>query len=348
MTASSEAPLHPAMASALRAQRDRLNADFVHARHRYPNLDGDRFAAFLRSTANSVVLAVAEVAPDRSQEVAADAYALGLDLVGQRLAGPGASLPWIDAALQQLARPWARAIAHAPNRVLGAVSNALCQLARHPGAAPDEWIRWLVELGNGATDVDALLRLGQVAAWRAGLAHYRVGALALAAEVDERALRALFQIPPSSSPAAALAAMHDDPWFVPGSAATGLRVARRVGAFRGLGGSFLAPPRVNADGERLVVTSAGEQWDLVADAFGWAMWRIDAPTETAPAPGQAAGSLPPDWRTTDTSVHRGDEQLDLASLGAITSFAVTSTTLAVTNSLTHAVSLLPLNCTTSR
>jgi hypothetical protein len=172
--------LSDALERVLRAGRHELNTRFAECRLRYPELDAEAFAAFLRDTADPVVAAVDATTSAHTAEVAEVSFDLGLELVGQRIAGPGARTSSVDDAWRRIAVVAPASLASSPRRVLAALSNAAHQLSSTPGVRIAQWLDELARLAPCCADADTLLRLGQVAAWRAGMAHYRAGALAAA------------------------------------------------------------------------------------------------------------------------------------------------------------------------
>ena len=324
------------LAAVLRSGRAELNAQFAAARHQLPHLDGAAFAAFLKSTVDPWVVATAGLAPERVTEVAGAGFEVGLELVGQRLAGPAALDPWIGEGLRRLLPVAARAAAADPARAMTALANALHQLATTPEARPADWIAVLAELAPRAGDLDELLRAGQVAAWRAGLAHFRAGALAVADALPAELALAAVGAGPEADWKELRRALERDPWFVPGSGEPAVGVARTAGAFRGFGGLFTAPPRVAAGGGQLLVTSGGETWVLCADAFGATFHRAG---EEPPAKA-GTGSLPEGGRLTPGALAWQGATIALPPCRKVTSFAALPSTLALTFELTHEVVLV--------
>ena len=81
---------------------------------------------------------------------------------------------------------------------------------------------------------------------------------------------------------------------------------RRIGAFRGFGGLFLAPPLVAQSGSHILVRSGDEGWILLADVFGATLHRatsdeIADAVFTAPRPGDSR-RLPSGHTCTSTVV----------------------------------------------
>ena len=319
-----------ALAAVLRAGREDFNARFVRARHQCPTLSAEGFAGFLASCADPVVSAVT---PESTAAVAAAAYEIGLELVARNLAGPGAKQDAVARAWQGLLSAAAPLVAAAPRRVLGAVSNAVCLLADTPGCRPDWWreeMTRLVPLVGPAGNVENFLRVGQVVAWRAGLAHFRGGARAVLDTLPEPLARAALGVPEgTATPRETLRArLAADPWYVPAAGDGAGRTVVRAGEFRGFGGLFPEPPQVaGGEADQFFVRSGEDCWLLLADAFGATFHRA-APEEFALVASHRA-AVPP-------------ARVELPFCGEITSRAASRSTLALTGSLTHAVLLVPL------
>ena len=336
----------PALANALAADRAGFNARFALARRRLPGLDGNAFLSFLASVVDPVAEAVARVRPERVGHVVRSAYDAALELAGQRLAGPGARERVQEEGWLRILPAAAPLLAEHPGRLVSAVGNALHQLSATPGARPGDWSAAVASAAPRCPDLATLLRFGQVAAWRAGLAHYRASALAAVGVLSVLlALAALGAGPGWDWPRLRLR-LAADPWFDPGAYAPDsadargpLRLAVRVGAFRGFGGLFAEPPGVAVVAGELIVSSGADRWALYADSFGAALHRTGA---GGAAPGPGRGRLSQELVVDGCSVLRGPERLDLPELGRFASAAVTPHTLALTSPLTHAVILVSL------
>ncbi|HEU0300171.1 MAG TPA: hypothetical protein VFR37_11970 [Longimicrobium sp.] len=331
--------LSPAFAAFLRNARGELNARFAEARQLRPDLDGDAFAAFLRGTVDPLVRAVDAAAPAYAADAARAGYELGLELVGQRLSGPAGREPGIEQGWREVGTAAAALVAAAPERVLAAIANALHQLAATPGARPAEWTAAMRTLAPRCADPDVLLTLGQVAAWRAGMAHLRAGALAAAdALPPELALAAVGAA--GGDWAAVRGRLAGDPWFDPAAPAEarGVRVVARAGAFRGFGGLFVEPPAVAAAGGHFLVRSGDDCWLLTADAFGATFHRATAEERADRRP----ASIPLGVTAQGTTLAVDGARLELPELGEIGGVAANGHTLALTSPFAHAVVLVAL------
>jgi hypothetical protein len=198
----------------------------------------------------------------------------------------------------------------------------------------------MLALSGVCEEVAALLRAGQVAAWRAGMAHYRPAALELCGGLNPKAVRAALGLPETTDVKSVLEHLRADPWFDPaetGAAASRreLKIVGRAGAFRGFGGLFLAPPRVACLGGQFIVSEGDDRWLLSADRFGATFHRTDHAAR--------AGSLPTAFAVESGGrVVFGKKSHQFSEFESVTSWAANETTLAVTIDLSHAVYLVAL------
>jgi hypothetical protein len=335
-----------ALTSVLRSGRVEFNRQFAEARRLYPDLDGGALSEFLASRVDGVVRAVGQVQPDRVADVVMATYEIGLELVGQKLVGPGARNPIVEEGWPRVLLSVKPLVAAAPTRILGAVSNALHNLASTPGARPEQWIETLERLGPKCPDSDTFLRLGQVAAWKAGLAHFRAGAIAAADALPPPLALAALGAPEKSGWPEIRQGLLSSPWFDPAQPApigngpaNHLRVMAQAGAFRGFGGLFAEPPQVSQAGEHFLACSGEEGWLLTADLYGATFHRA-SPGEFESARQQVR--FPSNLRIMNAKVTWQDERFEIPSLGQYTSAAANETTLALTSELTHSIVLVAL------
>jgi hypothetical protein len=254
--------LKPAYASVLAAGRDQYNARMREARRRYPMLSHDVFRAFLEDAG----VIVDAVAPGRVQPVVDSIYDLGLAMTGRTLIGPAARSPVLHGAWRALFPRFATLIAREPAQVLGMLSNAVLHLEAIPGTRLTQWMDDMGALAARVGSVDALRAVGQIAAWRAGAAHFRAGALVAAAGLPPPLALAALHAPDGMPVDALLRQLASDPWWQ-GVDPHACR-ARTFGAFTGFGGPFGAPPTVKPDGDGFLVRAGGRAFFLLADACG--------------------------------------------------------------------------------
>ena len=211
-------------------------------------------------------------------------------------------------------------VAEDPSRVLPAVCNALYNLTATLDANPDQWLDDMERMATACRNADEFLKCGKVAAWRAGLAHFREGAIDAAKTLTETLARVSLSAPLHVPLPALFERLGRDPWFNPGNtddaeheAGSRLRTVCRAGAFRGFGGLFPEPPLVAPSGEHFLVKSGSECWLLIADIFGATFHRSD------PAEFKTSGrsGLPSGITIKRTTVRCNGLSLELSDLGQL-------------------------------
>jgi hypothetical protein len=321
--------ISPAFASILASGRAQFNARAVEARRRFPSLDMAAFGAFLHDGVDPLVAAVAAAAPERVGGATLAAYDMALELVGHGLAGPAAKTPFVNTVWRELAPQFAPLLATAPVDVLGMLSNAAIHIASVAGARPAQWQRELAALAAQIATLAQLRAVGQVLAWRAGVAHFRQGALAAADTLPPALALAAFGEPGAQWPQVR-AQLLDYPW-------RGNADGREFGSFSGLGGDFGTPPQVRATNDGFIVRSGERHYLLVADAYGAVLH-----SATAQEFEQANAGMPPSVRLDGATVHVGARSIALDLPAGDIALAANAHTLAITSPWTHAIRLLPL------
>lgn len=318
-----------AFASILASGRAQFNGRAAEARRRFPSLDMAAFGAFLHDGVDPLVVAVAAAAPERVGSATLAAYDMALELVGHGLAGPAAKNPFVNTVWRELAPSFAPLLATAPVDVLGMLSNAAIHIASVAGARPAQWQRELAALAAQIVTLAQLRAVGQVLAWRAGVAHFRQGALAAADTLPPALALAAFGEPGAQWPQVR-AQLLDYPW-------RGNADGREFGSFTGLGGDFRTPPQVRATDDGFIVRSAERHYLLVADAYGAVLHGA-----TAQEFEQANTGMPSSVRLDGATVHLGARSIALDLPAGDIALAANAHTLAITSPWTHAIRLLPL------
>jgi hypothetical protein len=208
-------------------------------------------------------------------------YDLALQLVGEKLAGPSASTSQMNALWESVFPAVAVLISTSPRRLPVALSNAAYQLAATCGARNEKWRARLIDLAPGCTTADEFLVVAQLLAWRSGLAHFRMSALAAASALPSEMVLAILEAPAGSDVSDECQAHMKNPWFGHGE---DHNANRRMGAFLGYGGQFMTPPLVTRSGSQILVRSGDESWILTADAFGATLHRATAAEISAAIP----------------------------------------------------------------
>ena len=336
-------PVSPPLARVLAAGRGQFNQRVVEARRRYPALDPTAFARFVETSVDPLVVAVANRFPDRTTTLVVAAFDAALELAGTGHIDDGR--PGVTEVWRTLAPAIARYVADDPQVVLGALSNAAISLCQHPGARAVEWVAEMTRLAPEAANWNAVRTLGQVLAWRAGLAHYRQGALAAADTLPEGLALQAVGAPASASWPAVRAALLDDPWFVPAGSGSATAqsdavlesVGEVVGEFVGFGGPFAFPPQVAAVEDGFVVRSGDRAFHLFADAFGVAL----LPAARGDALGEHIEPVRGGPALNGNTLHCDRQRIDLDLPADGIAVVANAHTVAVSSPYSYAIRLFP-------
>jgi hypothetical protein len=252
------------LATHLEANRDTLNQRVLELQRSSAGFDPQVFADAISDLVPPILAAVEAEGDGFASIVAQSLVDAALELAASGQLEGAIRDAWVSL----LPRLGAQ-LAQEPRRIVAAVSNALANLQRNPGARPAQWLATMTALAP-STDAATFLAAGQVAAWRAGMAAFRADALAIARSLDP----AVLQVAAGASPAQ-LDQLAQDPWFdpAPGPTGGGGDGAVRVGSFRGFGGAFVRPPLLALLDDHVVATDGDGEWFVFADAFGSAVVR---------------------------------------------------------------------------
>ena len=274
-----------AMAAALERGREKYNARFAAARTAGAAVDGDSFLIHLGNTVAPVIEAVHAQMPDRVDVVLATLYDVSLELFVASLLGPKSKSSAVGEVWSRVLPVVPQLVLRDPRSVAAALSNAAYNIGRTKGARPVEWIEIVRRLGPRCETVGELLDVGKVAAWRAGMPHYRGGAIAAAKMLRAELAGEILGVG-AASVASVLDRVLADPWRTPaaGDKPGALRLVGVVGAFRGFGGEFLRPPSVFVGGGSIFVGGGDATFRLICDCFGSLLLRHDPPARMDPLP----------------------------------------------------------------
>jgi hypothetical protein len=336
-------PMTGPLAQSLERQRVPLNARFAAAQKAGARIDAEAFLAHLAQTLDPIVRAVASTFAEKVDAVTAALYDLSLSLFSTHILGPQTSCPPVIDAWRRLLPAVPRLLAREPARVAASVTNAVHNVAATPGARPTDWIDWTVAAAPHLQDAQALLDCGAIFAWRAGLVKCRDGALATGRRMEPALAARALGLPADTPHAALIKAIERlaaDAWITPAEALADkarpdpIRIATRVGAFRGFGGPFIRPPTARTVEGHIVVDDGEHSWRLTADVFGHAFARVDVPHSPLGrvAPNITAGE--------DGTVTWGRASVRFDELESFRSLAFDGRTLAVTVTTSHQVFLL--------
>lgn len=324
------------LAGALRRGRQTFNAKFAAAAKAARPIDPAEFQEHLATAVDPIVRGVAAESAERVDLVADALYDVSLDLFGHGLLGAKAQFAVIPAAWRDLLPALAHLVAREPERVTGAVTNALYNMSRTPGARPLEWMQAVKALG--CQTVADLLDCGAVLAWRCGMTLYRAGALQKARSLPpDLAARAL-GLGPDPDVARVIEKLESSPWVRPEDclrdSSKELRIVARAGGFRGFSGQFLSPPKIVKMEGALIATDGVTAWQVHADIYNAVLVHCDLAAKTelvSDAAIQPTGTVSWQGRT-----HH------FAELAGATGIAATDDTMAVTIATSHHVFLVAL------
>lgn len=334
------------LAEALESGREHFNAQFDHASRVAPRLNPEEFVGLLRRTLALVVEAAHRAQAERTGEVVEALYLLSLELLGKGLLGSNSKHPLIEEAWRRLLPAAPLLLAQWPTRFAGAITNAVYNLSSvQPGAAA-KWIEHMERIGKECQTLDEYRHVGEVMAWRSGMAHYRAEALKLCAHLPDHLARLALGLPEGEGASRAVEILEEfrnDPWRQPAVVRHDAKKQRRLrtvamlGAFRGFGGQFIAPPRVTVADGVFLACDAESCWTVHADVFGATLLRSGV---EAPAPSKSSTGK---FRIDPKGEVRIAEYREVFSiLSGASSFAADEHTLAVTIPHSHSVYLVAL------
>lgn len=321
-----------AFGAALAAHRDRFNARMRETRRRTPALAPEVVAVFLQDCAAPLVDAVAAQAPARVDAVVDAVFEAALALAARKSIGPGARSQLLAEAWAGSFAAFAPLVAAQPAPVLGMLSNAIVYLEALPGTRPRQWLAEMAALAPRIGSAAQLAVTGQIAAWRAGAAHFREGAIGAADGVPGALALAALRAPENSDLQALLLQMIDDPWWR--GVGDEAREDAELGSFTGFGGAFATPPQIRAALDRFVVRSGERYFTLMVDAYGAGLQPAGAEDFERGDAGHVAHTL--DGDTLQVGTRR--IALDLPPAGL--ALCANRSTVAIVSSFTHAIRLL--------
>jgi hypothetical protein len=231
-------------------------------------------------------------------------------------------------------------LAAQPGGLLGMLSNAALHLEKSAPARLPQWLALMIALAPRIEDMRQLTAIGQICAWRAGMAHFRRGAIAAADTLPQPlALEAFGGDGAGTTWPALRDILQTDPWWAPDDAARQrLSSGIEIGGFTGFGGVFAQPPEVRPAAEGFWVRSGDRYALLVADACG-AMLHAAAEEEYArpEAPATRARISLSGQRLTIN-----DRTITLDLPAAQLRVVCNADSVALTSPYSHAIRVLPL------
>ncbi len=276
-------PLAPELEVVLRRERDRYNQSFLMARTRFPRVDGQTTLTLFADLAAALLQGAAKRGVADPAPALFALFETTLTLAGRELAGAGGRLPEFAPRLGECLAAAPHALFQAPREMIPGLANALYNLLSRSTSAGADWSRAYVELADLNLDRETLQLAGALAAWRAGLAHYREAALARAADLPAAALFAALRMTEAQRLRIAprlgefVSRLASNPWTTPENWLEPEReelVARIGGGFRGFGGVFASPPEILVGSDGVLASDSDSAYRIFVDAYGWSIRTI--------------------------------------------------------------------------
>ena len=333
---NSTATVGPGFTRVLQIRRHAYNYRWKEAVARFPRLESADAESFFVGDLAPLAEAVERLDPDHTEIVCDHAVDVGLKATGLRLLGNRSPTTWVSQLWRSVLPALAAHVITDPAGVLSDLSNATTQFNAFPAARPDQWLRLLRDLGPRTADVAQLRLLGQVLAWRSGLAHYRAGALMAAHQLPEPLRSAALELPIPQPFDEFVMELEASPWPATQRAAlSDPSLLTTVGAFRGFGGPFLTPPTLATRGTDLIARSGDSNWLITADLFGATLHRIDDAGNTA-----GMNVEPPVQMFGGSAVFADGRLVDLSGSSPITSVVQRNGFVAVSTANSHLIRLV--------
>jgi hypothetical protein len=333
--------MSPQFASLLASGRSEFNRRVAETRRRYPAFDTAAFGTFVQGPADQIFRAAAAAGvADSLPAVAMAAFDVALELVAHGQGGGIAEQVWCE-----LAPRYAALLCAQPASVLGMLTNAALHLEKSGHARPPQWLALMAELAPQVAHVRQLGAVGQICAWRAGMAHFRQGAIAAADSLPDTLALAAFGVSAHADgvPAGAWPGLREtvqrNPWWTPVHAARGRAMdGMDVGSFTGFGGAFPEPPEVRPAADGFWVRSGERYALLVADACGAVLHAATQDEYEYPQPPAVRAKVSQSGQRLAINGREFTVDLPADALRVVCN----AHTVAITSPYSHAIRVLPL------
>jgi hypothetical protein len=254
------------LTEALKSGREQFNSSIAEARHRFVNFNTDAFVDFLTHHVDPIIVAVNAISSEFVLPVTVAAYDLAIELISKNLAGPSAKTSAVNDAWLLCGPAYAQLIIKDPYQFLGSLTNAVLKIEGVEGARPNQWIQEMHDISNLIENFEDFYVVGNVIAWRSGLAHLRKMALHAADSLTKE--MALAAVNAKNFPDCE--ALYDlylkDPWACTKSKQG--KEHQTIGKFVGFGGAFMEPPDIRIIENSFYLKSGDKYFELFADSFG--------------------------------------------------------------------------------
>lgn len=270
-----------AMSRELAANREVFNAMFKARKGLNRSLQADDFYEVLSDVVAPVVEAVDGQNLDVTSTVRA-LFSVALTLTQRSLLGPKSRHEFVARVWQDLLTQIPELVAAHTQDIAIALSNAAYHLGLRTEDIQERWLQTMLEVAQKKPDLASFLDAGIVAAWSAGMAHWRKPALEAWGRLDSTLARTTLLLDVDDSTPVEILRQHLVHVFQrpAGTEDPSLQIVFCTGGFRGFAGPFLAPPKVYASGDRLFALDSTGHHAIFADTFGALLERT---TESTPS-----------------------------------------------------------------
>lgn len=328
--------MHRAVQAVLESRRERYNSLFALLRHGHRRVTAEAFGDLLQRRVLPLAEAAARIDGDGLEKVMDALYETALDLLAHGILGPVGRGPVVDELWGDPLIRLMHWILRSPRELLASLSNAVWTLSLEREALARSWMDELLRLAPRCSSSRTLLDLGQVLAWRLGMAHWRETALdAWDRLPDDLAMDCLLGTEDrgETSRGRVARALRHDRWWVPGSAVEEgprLLFVGRLGGFEGFGGAFLTPPELLVSAGRIHAFDDFCCFGIHGDGYGLLLRRLGGDLPDAEEPTATRFSV-----ETVGEISWGEQTLSVPDLPPVSSHVELGNVLAVSSKESH-------------
>jgi hypothetical protein len=329
------------LAVILEKNRHRYNTLFAMARQTRPALDNEILAYYLWAVVQPIVNELDNRRSANTEAVVGALYEHILNLMQTNLLGTQSKLTQFEECWKKGLIQYSELIVSNALEFLIKFSNALFNICSTPNTRPADWIERLISFKSILHDISAFQKVGFVAAWQSGMAHYRSRALQILSEMSDDTFNRILLMEKNtiSDKNTMIQELINNPWKNPQHAGLAIRLPEQlkmtaaIGGFTGYGGPFLSPPVVSACSDGIIVHCRNQAWLLHADFYGHVLQIINPYDKILKIPARSFTYYK------NGTVDKGNLNIFRPELEQATSFAGNDHTFAITSRFSHSVYL---------
>jgi hypothetical protein len=330
-------PVSAPFGEVLAQRRPEFNARALTMKSRVQGFNGGAFAVFLEQCIDPLIVEIAKLDRDRVAQCVDAAYDIGLELMAHGLGSVSPKAKAIEKMWQMIIPSFAKVIAQDPFECLGMMTNACINMEANRDLRLNDWLLSLGFAANNVATTAQLQAVLKLTAWRAGAAHFRLGALAAGATLPAQIACACLGQKRDMAWSDFQANFEKDPWWSPDERARTANFCLSVGAFAGFGGRFSAPPIVKACPAGFYVASGPQYYLLIADVYGATFHAVPQDVFTHQRDIEIIN--PP--RLNGSELTTADRKIDVDLPKSGLALSANQHTIAVTSPFSHMIKLYP-------